>query len=364
MPILLWECTGPDTTASSHKTGRDDEPEPRPEAAREEGMERSHRPAAGTEGRKEPQIGLALGSGAARGLAHVGVIEELLRQGIEPAVVAGTSMGALVGALYAGDGLDRFARWVQQLDLRETLRLLDLRPRANGLIEGRKLMEFLTGFLADSEISDFRRRFAAVATDLALAREIWITEGSWLQAVRASIAIPGLLPPLRRDGRWLVDGSLVDPVPVAACRALGADLIIAVYVNSDLLPLHRQALAAESGEAEEGETEPATNGLGRLAPATSASLRQWLQELVSGLESGGASPAPSSLQLIYSSIIVMQDRITRSRLAGDPPEVLITPRVGRIGLFEFHRAGEAIMEGRRAVQRLMPALEALLARHS
>jgi len=299
-----------------------------------------------------PRLGLALGAGAARGFAHVGVLRGLAELGIEPVVVAGTSMGALVGALYVGGGFADFEDWARHLTWRQIVRFFDVRLAGGGIVEGRRLMTFLEGLQRDRPIEELPKPFAAVATDFATGREVWIERGSWLAAVRASIALPGFLRPVEHGGRWLVDGGLVDPVPVAACRALGAETIIAVNVNGDLLP-QRHGQWAANGGGEEGEE------LERLLPDLPRGLRELLQNLAGPLSGRGAL-TPRYFEVVYGAILIMQDRITRSRLAGDPPDLLLAPRVGEIGLFEFHRASEAVEEGYQTVMRARPALEALL----
>ncbi len=299
-----------------------------------------------------PRLGLALGAGAARGFAHIGILRGLAELGIEPVVVAGTSMGALVGALYVGGGFADFESWAAHLTWRQIVRFFDVRLAGGGIVEGRRLMAFLEYLQPDRRIEDLPKPFAAVATDFATGREVWIERGSWLAAVRASIALPGFLRPVEHRGRWLVDGGLVDPVPVAACRALGAELILAVNVNGDLLPQRHGQWAAD-GEGGEGE-EP-----GALIPELPRGLRELLQNLA-GPPTARGTLTPGYFEVVYGAILIMQDRITRSRLAGDPPDLVLVPRVGEIGLFEFHRASEAIEEGYQTVMRSRPALEALL----
>ena len=182
-----------------------------------------------------PRIGLALGSGSARGWAHIGVIDALIEAGIEPDVVCGTSIGALVGAAYVAGHLGPLRQWAETATWRQILRLTDVRLTGGGLINGRQVVAFLHGLGIDQPIESYDRPYAAVATDLATGREIWLQSGPIHEAVRASIALPGILSPARIDGRWLVDGGLSNPIPVSVCRALGADVIIAVNLNGDLL---------------------------------------------------------------------------------------------------------------------------------
>lgn len=285
------------------------------------------------------RVGVALGGGSARGWAHIGVLRALRERGIEPDIVCGTSIGALVGAAHASGYLDELARWVTRLEWRHVVSYLDL-TLSGGLVKGKKLFDFLHRHFQDRMIEDLPRPFGAVATDLETGLEIWQREGSVLGAVRASIALPGLFTPVRHGGRWLVDGGLVNPVPVSLCRALGAEVVIAVDLNADLLERHSLSAPAPDGE---GDVEP-------VEVAERYSFRQQALQLKS-LLLGEGSELPSIFDVIARSIYIMQIRITRSRMAGDPPDVLITPRLAHIGLMEFHRAEEAIAEGGRAVER-------------
>lgn len=267
-----------------------------------------------------PRIGLALGGGSARGWAHIGVIRELEALGVDVQLVAGTSIGALVGAIHAGGALGEFEDWVTTLTRRTVFSLLDFQL-GGGVLKGARLMDFFRSRFEDRDIEALALPFAATATNLRTGAEVWLRSGSMLDAVRASIALPGLFTPVLHQGRLLVDGGLVNPVPVSLARAMEADLVIAVDLASDLLDRSAHQHAAAHGHA----------------------LRQ-----------------PSMLDVITASIDIMQVRVSRSRMAGDPPEVLVRPRVAQIGILEFHRAAEAIEAGRDAVREALPVLRARL----
>lgn len=286
----------------------------------------------------KPKVGLALGSGSARGWAHIGVIRALEDAGVRPDMVCGCSIGALVGAAYVGGDLDRLEKWVSGLAWKDVLGFMDV-GFSGGLIKGDKLISFLERHFVDRDIADLPLPFGCVATDLANGREIWLREGSVVAAVRASIAVPGLFAPIRRDGRLLVDGGLVNPVPVSLCRALGADIVIAVDLGSDIVgrSLKQGVPAAE-----------------RRGPGWSARLLASL-----GLKDNGDLPSMTSV--LSTSVNIMQTRIARSRLAGEPADVLISPRLAHLGLMDFHRAAEAMPEGVAAVKRVQPAIEYALA---
>lgn len=292
-----------------------------------------------------PRIGLALGSGSARGWAHIGVIRALADAGVEPDIVCGTSIGALVGAACVGGELDRLEQWVRSLKLQAVMGFLDF-SLGGGLIKGEKLIEFFRAHFVDRDIETLARPFGAVATDLARGREVWLREGKVTDAVRASIALPGLFTPVQRDGRWLVDGGLVNPVPVSLCRAMGADLVIAVDLNADLLGRHLKPKPAKSPPP---DAEPAT-----LAGTVMTRIQNGMSQLGFAPDHGPRPPA--MLDVLASSINIMQVLITRSRLAGEPADVLVTPLLADLGLMEFHRAAQAIEAGRRAAAAALPQL--------
>jgi len=303
-------------------------------------------PASNSRRTEGPRIGLALGGGAARGWAHIGVLRSLHEAGIVPDTICGTSIGALVGAFYATGKLDERASWVRRMNWREIVRYLDVTLIAGGgFVEGARLMEFLKSQLGEPRIEDLELPYAAVATNLERGQEVWFREGPLIPAVRASIALPGMFTPVRHGDDWLVDGGLVNPVPVSLCRAMGADVVIAVNLNGDILG--RRGRNVSNADAEDGEP-----GLLDILPQ---SLRVRASLLVSRL-SGSRPQVPGLFDVIADSINIMQDRITRSRMAGDPPSVALSPRLRHIGLMEFDRAEEAIDEGRATVRRMLPAL--------
>jgi len=297
-----------------------------------------------------PRIGLALGGGSARGWAHIGVIRALADAGIEPDLVCGTSIGALVGAAYVGGELDRLEAWVRSLRVQTVVSFLDF-SLGGGLIKGDKLIEFFRSHFVDRDIRELARPFGAVATDLQRGREVWLREGGVSDAVRASIALPGLFTPAQRDGSWLVDGGLVNPVPVSLCRAMGADLVIAVDLNADLLGRHLKPKPAAARKRAPANPE-------NLTDSVMARIQTGMSQL--GLNSGNGPRPPAMLDVLASSINIMQVLITRSRLAGDPADVMVTPLLANLGLMEFHRADVAIDAGRRAMEAAIPQLNARL----
>lgn len=305
---------------------------------------------------RTPKLGLVLGSGSARGWAHIGVLQVLQEEGVRPDLVCGASIGALVGAAYAAGELERFTQWVTSLGVRDVFGFMDFKL-SGGMLKGEKLIDFWRSHFADFDIQASPLPFAAVATDLHSGAEVWLREGSIADAVRASIALPGLFTPVRRsDGRLLVDGGIVNPVPTSLARAMGADIVIAVDLNADILHRHLQPLAMPGPGEEPAQPGP--------AEPPSADPQDWVQRLRAWLPApreGEPGPrAPSMLDVVMTSVTIMQMRITRSRMAGDPPEVVVAPSLAHLGLLDFHRAAEAIEEGRRAARASLPQLRAFM----
>jgi NTE family protein len=302
-----------------------------------------------------PSIGLALGGGAARGFAHIGILETLLAHGLRPHVVTGTSMGAVVGGCYAAGHLASFKEWSLALTRRSVLRYLDVSLSGAGLINGARLARHLETTLGRTRIETLAARFAAIATELDTGHEVWLTRGRLVEALRASYSMPGVFAPVRVGNRWLVDGALVNPVPVSAARALDARVVIAVNLNADVLG--RGATIASYGfdEEEAASPQPARDPAGWRQRV---SVERLLKRRYFG---GGRRPGlPTVMIEAYN---VMQDRITRARLGGDPPDIMISPRLGQIGLFDFHCAQAAIQIGaetaKRAVETINDAIDAL-----
>jgi NTE family protein len=294
------------------------------------------------------RIGLALGGGAARGWSHIGIIQALDELGLRPDVIAGCSIGSIVGAARAANNLQSLEDWVLSLRRRDVAAFFDIGWGSKGLIDTEKLQRFLAQHIAPDNalIEDFEVRYGSVATDLGNGREIWFTEGPMMKSIMTSIALPGLFAPVRHNNRWLVDGGLVNPVPVSLCHALGAEVVIAVNLNADILGKHlnsdKDDIAASSG----------------FMDGILGSIKSYSANLFPGNRE--ATP-PGMLDVLASTVNITQDRITRSRMAGDPPDILIEPHLAHIGLLEFHRAEEAIAEGRDCIKRLQPAIEYTMA---
>lgn len=291
-----------------------------------------------------------MGSGSARGWSHIGVLRALLERGIEPSIVTGSSSGSLVAASYASNQLDALETWVRSLTKMDIWRLLDASFSGGGVMRGNRLMRVVGEQLDDSSIETLTRKFGAVAVDLYTGKEVWIQSGSILNAVRASSGLPGLFKPIRHEGRWLIDGGVLNPVPVSLCRALGADYVIAVNLN---LPLARSEARAPASKNKSQATET-------LSIDDSAELfARWsglLDNFVSSIRSDRQPSEPGMIEVLLTTINIMRDQISRSRMTGDPPDLTVTPLLGDFNLMDFHRAAEAIEAGYAAIEQIAAEL--------
>lgn len=291
-----------------------------------------------------PTVGLALGGGSARGWAHIGVLNTLIAAGLEPDVVAGTSIGAVAGACYVAGKLDRLEEFARSLTRRRIFGFLDFNLAGSGLITGQRLSGQLANHLRGMQIEELSPRFAAIATELGTGHEVWLNKGDLVQALNASFALPGIFKPVEINGQWMIDGALVNPVPVSVCRALGARIVIAVNVTSD--PFGKSGVIydhASYADPEDLEIQALQNGGDQ--PQDAGALRLLHRQLF-----GRGNGAPGISSVMMAAINITQDRIARSRLAGDPPDITINPKTGRINLFDFHRADEAIALGAKAAE--------------
>jgi NTE family protein len=292
------------------------------------------------------KIGLALSGGAARGWGHIGVVKALTAAGLKPDVVAGTSIGAVIGACYAAGRLDAVEEFALSLTRRRMFSYLDFNLAGTGLINGQKLNERLARELGSARIESFPVRFAAVATEIGTGHEVWLTSGPAAEAVCASYALPGIFRPVKVAGRWLFDGALVNPVPVSVCRALGASFVIAVNCNFDVLSRGTVLQQFEPALPVRPSAEPQDHPGQR----NGVTVRRLLQRQMYGRKN---DDVPGISTVMMDAFNIVQDRIARSRLAGDPPDTMISIRLADIGLFDFHRAAETIARGEAATQRVL-----------
>ncbi len=301
-----------------------------------------------------PRIGLALGSGSARGWSHIGIIEVLGEAGVEPDIVCGTSMGAFVGAACVAGKLDELKLWIEGVNLREIVRLLDLRLLGGGLIDGRQIAGFLNRLGVTEPIESYAKPFAAIATDLMTGRELVMRTGPIDQAVRASISLPGIFKPCLVDDCWLVDGGMVNPVPVSACRELGADIVIAVNLNDNRVGrrARRRNKPAENGD------RPRNDILDRVRGQMPEAIRRPADMMAARLLGTGNAP-PGYFEVLTNSINIMQAQITESRLTVERPDIVLVPNLREIGIMEFYRGREAIEEGRKCAAEALPDIRKL-----
>jgi len=283
------------------------------------------------------KIGVVLGSGGARGWAHIGVLHALEAAGLAPDIVCGTSIGAVIGALHLQGALGDFAHFVRRMNRLRLSQYFDFTLSAGGIIAGKRVLQVLGPIFGDTAIEDLPRAFACVATDLANGDEVWLRQGRIIDALRASYSIPGLFPPVQLDGRWLLDGALVNPLPVSLCRALGAEAIVAVDVNAGILA----PMQVDAGELALAQSR------GIVGRGLAGFSRGYF-----GRRKGG----PSTFGVVTRSFQIAQTRMSRIRLAEDPPNVVLAPDVGRIGPLEFYRAGECIAAGEAAVAAALPMI--------
>lgn len=301
--------------------------------------------AAGRPAGPRPKIGLALGAGAARGWSHIGVLRELAAHGIEPDVVVGTSIGAVVGSCYAAGRLDAIETFARSLTKRRVFTLMDLSFSGMSLISGERLKAALERELADLKFEDLPMAFAAVATEVGSGHEVWLKRGPLALAVRASYALPGIFEPVRIGDRWLFDGALVNPIPVTVCRALGAEFVIAVNVTADTM--YRARVIHDHHIAEARDKNAAAPFAARSEPGVEEHLLPRYFQRRSGEQ-------PNVATSMIDAFNIIQDRILRSRMAGDPPDATIHARHEDVGMFDFHRANELIALGHEATRRSLP----------
>ena len=302
---------------------------------------------------KTPPLGLALGGGVARGWAHIGALRALIEAGIKPDIIAGTSIGALVGGVYLAGKLDVLEKWARALNRRRMMSYMDVSWGGSGFMRGERLGRVLRHYMAETRIEDLDRKFAAVTCDLRTGYEVWLQRGEIVPAIRASYALPGAFEPIKIDGRYMIDGALVNPVPVSACRAMGAHMVIAVSLNGDAFGPIGSSHELEIEDDDVADPfELAAQSLNKLRPD-----RLLLQSMV-GDDKSGKGPKIGSVMM--GTLNIVMDRISRSRLAGDPPDVFVAPRIGHIGMLEFTKADELIERGYRAMQHEIPLIKSVM----
>ncbi len=282
-----------------------------------------------------PGVALALGGGVARGWSHIGVLRAFDEANIPIKMIAGTSIGALVGGCYLAGKLDELEEFARELTPRRIVGFLDVSLRGSGLISGYRLAERMAVHLDGARIENLSKPLVCVATEISTGHEIWLSRGPLIDAIRASYALPGIFEPVRVGSRLLVDGALVNPVPVPVCRAFEADCVVSVNLSSDIY-----GRGTVVRDASSGGDETQLNDNKSDADALKTKRRKF----------GRVGKTMGVTAVMIESFNIIQDRIARSRLAGDPPDLSVMPKVGGIGLAEFHRAAECIDLGYEAAK--------------
>ncbi|MEO5622286.1 MAG: patatin-like phospholipase family protein [Dokdonella sp.] len=305
--------------------------------------------------RDSPTASLVLSSGGARGYAHIGAIEELVAQGFAIRSIAGSSMGALIGGVYAAGKLDPYSKWARRLQRFDVLRLLDWTFSGGGFIKGDRLIGVLRKLIGDINIEDLPIPYTAVAVDLDAQREVWFSRGPLFDAIRASIAIPTMLRPYRYQGRLLVDGGLLNPLPIAPTLRDLTDVTIAVDVNAPAEPSHawlrHSSAKANEDRGTAGQASP------EMLPATGKPtgpnagnypqrVAGFFSAMVGQRERRAVAREPGAIELFARSLDVVQETVTRLKMAAQPPDILITIPRNICAMYEFYRAAEIIEIGR------------------
>lgn len=297
-----------------------------------------------------PSIGLALGGGVARGWAHIGVLRTLIKAGLEPDILAGSSSGGVVAAAYATGHLDDLEAWTRSLSPRRIRGLVDLVWNGQAVIGGERLAETLTAYMGTATFETTARPLTLIGTELSTGHEVWLQRGPIVPAVQASYALPGVFAPVTIDGRALIDGAIVNPCPISAVRAMGARIVIAVTLHASEAeqPMAIPSFAPAADEQRERM---------RLAMPESFSPKRFLLR-----QFFGDHGTPGLMTVMAQALNILMDRMTKARLAADPPDVLIIPPCGAISLVDFHRADEAIRIGEDAAMAALPAIRSALRR--
>ena len=297
-------------------------------------------------------VGLALGAGASRGWAHIGVIEALEEANIPIDFIAGSSVGAYVGAIYAGGGLNRLKEFLLKMDGKKIFSYVDVAISRSGLLNGTKRVNKLFSMHTDAvTFEDLNIPLVMVATDIERGRKVILKKGPIIDALRATMSYPGLFSPVKLDGKWLIDGAVVDPVPVGIARAMGADVIVAVDLNARIVSPHRGGLSSEKNKKndslfveqtkkQELKRHPVIDKisayLGNIENLFKDKNNSLQQEVVS---------TPEIIETVMAAIGIMQERNTRMNLVVDRPDILIQPRLGEMKMMNFDQVAHAIEEG-------------------
>jgi NTE family protein len=302
------------------------------------------------------KIGLALGSGAARGISHIGVLKTLDALGIKPFCIAGTSVGAIMGAMYVAGRFDAYTARLSQWTRKDTLNILDPVLPRSGLIEGSKFIEFLREYLNMPTFEDCDIPMAMIMTDARSGEEIVVRSGSITKALRGTISVPGFITPARENGRILLDGALVNPLPVDICRRMGADLVIAVDVNSKFIKQKIQGKTKNKSQTGFLSQQTFISSWAARLEEHDFFPTQFFSKLVPRRNNQAALDI-SLFEILSNSIDILENTLKETRLAKDPPDILLRPDTKQISFLDIHLANEAMEAGRQSVRRMMAAID-------
>lgn len=312
-------------------------------------------------------VGLVLGAGASKGWAHIGIIEALVEANIPIDFIAGSSVGAYVGAIYAGGGLDRLKEFLLKMDGKKIFSYVDVAISRSGLLNGTKRVNELFSMHTDAvTFADLSIPLVMVATDIERGRKVILKDGPIIDALRATMSYPGLFSPVMVDGKWLIDGAVVDPVPVGIARAMGADVIIAVDLNARIVSHHRGGLSSEKNKKdgslfvrqtskEELKRHPIINKIS----AYLGNIENLFKDKNNSLQQEVAS-TPEIIETVMAAIGIMEERITRMNLTVDRPDILIQPRLGEMKMMNFDQVAHAIEEGYTGAQEKLEDILSIL----
>lgn len=291
--------------------------------------------------KKKKKVGLALGSGSARGWAHIGAIEAIEEAGIPIHCIAGTSIGAFVGAVYATGDLSSLKEFALQMDWKKVISYFDVVFPKSGFMDGKKVHELFSIHTDAKTFDDFKIPVNMIATDLNTGKKVVIDSGNIIEGIRASVSVPGVFTPVKRGDKWLVDGGLVDPIPVSAVRNMGADFVIAVDLNSD--HVSREHKTKKQSTKVKMPSKKKNELMLRIAAqynsagdAVKSRINRWFST---------SNKSPNIIDVMGTSLGIMQEQISRINLAMDPPDILIQPRLGDLKMFDFDQAERSILEG-------------------
>lgn len=301
---------------------------------------------------QKKKIGLALGSGSARGWSHIGVIQSLKEHDIPIDVVCGSSMGAVVGGAYAAGILTSLEELAREFSWLDFLKFMDVSLSRRGLLNGNRITEFFRDKISDMDIENLLIPYGAVTVELYTGKEIAIRKGPLIDALRASFSFPGLFTPFHKNNQWFVDGGLINPVPVSLCRAMGADIVIAVNLNYGIL--QKRVFMHSSGTNLPAHDKPVHDKPADTLMDYLSTKFPFLKKMETA--DSRSEKTPNMIEVMMKSIYIMQDRITKQRMVEDPPDISIVPHLSDVSLLDFNKAIDVIEEGRRATLAKLPAI--------